>query len=244
MTEYKALPHMWHKGTGGGPGLDIYFESWSDEKLAKYNIDTSTYDHSNVAAIPAILIDNYTQDNVKKPYLTVIHMWDEMTAHLLSSKHDPFESHNGKIGISASSELEDNLVEPTTTSSSRTITNVADNRTPTPPHKISKTRKSKEKSPPPSYDDDIDIRGAIKAIFNMNHHNKNNNNTSKRKATSMVEELTLNELFEQMDNHKKHLKFLKDNDMCSDEEQAEIVATIKNLYKIISDKTKGNNKVS
>ena len=32
MTEYKALLHKWHKGTGGGPGLDIYFESWSDEK--------------------------------------------------------------------------------------------------------------------------------------------------------------------------------------------------------------------
>ena len=32
MTEYKALLHLWHKGTGGGPGLDIYFESWSEEK--------------------------------------------------------------------------------------------------------------------------------------------------------------------------------------------------------------------
>ena len=100
MTEYKALLHMWHKGTGGGPGLDIYFESWSQDKKDKYNIDLDSYDHSNVAGRPAILIENYTQDHVKKPYLAVIHMWDELTAHLLSSKHDPFESTQGEIGIS------------------------------------------------------------------------------------------------------------------------------------------------
>ena len=67
MTEYKALLHMWYKDTGGGPGLDILFESWPQEKLAKYNIDTSTSCHSNVAGRPAILIDNYTEDNVKSP---------------------------------------------------------------------------------------------------------------------------------------------------------------------------------
>ena len=32
MTEYRVFLHKLHKGTGGGPGLDIYFESWSDEK--------------------------------------------------------------------------------------------------------------------------------------------------------------------------------------------------------------------
>ena len=104
MTEYKALLHMWHKGTGGGPGLNIYFESWSKEKKEKYNIDTNTYNHSNVAGRPAILIENYSQDTVKKPYLTVIHMWGEQTANLLSSKHDPFTNKKGEIGMSLSSD--------------------------------------------------------------------------------------------------------------------------------------------
>ena len=100
MTEYKALLHMWHKGTCGGPGLDIYFESWSKEKEEKYNVDTNTYNHSNVAGRPAILIENYSQDTVKKPYLTVIHMWDNKlqtfyhpsTIHLKTRK-DKLECH-------------------------------------------------------------------------------------------------------------------------------------------------------
>ena len=74
MTEYKALLHLWCKGTGGGPGFDIYFESWSQGKKDKYNIDIKTYDHSNVAGRPALLIENYSRDLVKNPYLTVIHM--------------------------------------------------------------------------------------------------------------------------------------------------------------------------
>ena len=66
MAEYKALLHKWHKGTGGGPGLDIYFKSWSDENKDKYNIDLATYDHANIADWPPILIENYSSDSVKK----------------------------------------------------------------------------------------------------------------------------------------------------------------------------------
>ena len=65
MTVYKALLHKWHKGTGGGPGLDIYFESQSQEKKEKYDIDLDTYDHTNVADWSPILIENYVQDDVK-----------------------------------------------------------------------------------------------------------------------------------------------------------------------------------
>ena len=63
-------------------------------------------------------------------------------------------------------------------------------------------------------------------------------------ASTRIEDLSLNELFEQMDNHKNHLKFLQDNSMCSPEEKEEIVTTIKEIYTIISSRTKSNKSVS
>ena len=66
ITEYTALLHQWHKGNAGGLGLNIYFETWSDEKLNRYNIYLDDYDHTNVASRLALLIENYVQDGVKK----------------------------------------------------------------------------------------------------------------------------------------------------------------------------------
>ena len=106
MTEYKSLLHQWHKGTGGGPGLDMYFESWSEEKRNKYDVDLDTYDHTNISSRPAISIENYNQDIVKKPYLTIIHMWDKISINLLSSKNDPFIEKAGEIGMESSSDDE------------------------------------------------------------------------------------------------------------------------------------------
>ena len=84
MTEYKGILNNWHKGTGGGSGLDVYFQSWSEENNNKYDIDLETYDHTQVGNRPAILFDNYINDAVKKPYLTIIHLWDDISHNLLS----------------------------------------------------------------------------------------------------------------------------------------------------------------
>ena len=121
MTEYKALLHLWHKGTCGRPGLDMYFESWSEEKRNKYDVDLDTYDHSIISKRPVICIEKYNQDIVKKLYLTIIYMWDELSIYLLSSKHDPFEKKTGEIGMESSSEDEINseFASGSTTSSSR-----------------------------------------------------------------------------------------------------------------------------
>ena len=48
MTEYKSVLERWNKGTGGGPGLNVYFQSWDKEKLDKYDIDLNTCDHTAV----------------------------------------------------------------------------------------------------------------------------------------------------------------------------------------------------
>lgn len=61
---------------------------------------------------------------------------------------------------------------------------------------------------------------------------------------SIIKDLSLNKLFEQMDNHKSHLKFLQENETCSPEEKKEILSTIKEIYLLISNRTKGNNTAS
>ena len=143
MTKYKALIHQWHKGTGGGPGLDMYFESWSQEKRDKYDIDLDTYDHTIVTNRPAICIENYNQDVVKQPYLTIIHMWDEMSINLLSSKYDPFVKEAGEIGMRSSSEEELNTesASSSTPSTSRKKKQVISGT----PSSHSKRRKKKKK---------------------------------------------------------------------------------------------------
>ena len=86
----------WHKGTGSDSGLDTMFESWSTEKINKFDIDLAVYDHTDVNNCPAILIDGYTK---KKPYLTVIHMCYKVHDLILSSKYDPLKQGKGEAGL-------------------------------------------------------------------------------------------------------------------------------------------------
>ena len=66
MTKYKGTLNSWYKGTGGGPGLDIDFQSWSQDKLNKCDIDLETYEHTEVGKRPAVLFNNYINDPVKE----------------------------------------------------------------------------------------------------------------------------------------------------------------------------------
>ena len=86
----------WYKGTGGGSGLDNMFESWSDEKKNKFDIDLAVYDHTDISNRPVILMDGYTK---KKPYLTVIYMWDKVKDLILSAKYDPLKKGRGEAGL-------------------------------------------------------------------------------------------------------------------------------------------------
>ena len=79
------------------------FEGWDEGKLEKYNIDMDTYDHTDVSARPAILIDAYSKQTY--PFLTIIHLWDKNIDHLLSSKHDPLHIGKGEPGMG----IDDNL---------------------------------------------------------------------------------------------------------------------------------------
>ena len=230
MTEYKALLHQWYKGTGGGPGLDVYFESWSQEKRDKYDVDLDTYDHTIVTKRPVICIENYNQDVVKKPYLTIIHMWDEISINLLSSKYDPFVKDTGEIGMGSSSEEE-------------LHTESASSSTPSPSRKKkqqvksgtlsshSKRRKKKKDKFGGLHEEEDDIRGAINAVLKMKADETPKKTKNKKGG---LQDLTSEELFTQMESHKSHLKFLQENDMCTPEEKAEIVGQVKAIYKLVT----------
>lgn len=83
---YKCALQKWHKGTGGGSGLATDFEGLNVARLEKYAIELNTFDHTDVASIPALLINGYCKQMI--PYLTLIHLWDKFSDYLHSSRHD------------------------------------------------------------------------------------------------------------------------------------------------------------
>ena len=97
MVLYKGVLKDWFKGTGGGSGLCTEFEGWNDEKLERFDVDLDTYDHTDIASRPAVLINGYCKQRI--PYLTAIHLWDKVSDYLLSSRHDPVKIGRGEGGF-------------------------------------------------------------------------------------------------------------------------------------------------
>ena len=129
IVEYKAKLSKWNAGTGGGSGLKSMFETWTDEKLSKYDIDPDTYDHTDIRNRPAILMDGYVKS---KKYLTCIFLWDEKMEYLISSKYDPLRIGRGEAGMTSNrsdkslSELSRSTNSPTKTAPSEMATLVND----------------------------------------------------------------------------------------------------------------------
>ena len=73
LVQYKAMCTNWFIG---GDGCTVMFEDWDEAKLSKYEIHMSDHDHHDVSSRTTILIDNYHKH--KFPYLSMIHLWDEM----------------------------------------------------------------------------------------------------------------------------------------------------------------------
>ena len=54
----------------------------------------------------------------------------------------------------------------------------------------------------------------------------------------MDEDLPRSDIFGLINQHKLHLAFLKENDMCSEEDKMEIVSTVKRLFGIINNQSR------
>ena len=60
-------------------------------------------------------------------------------------------------------------------------------------------------------------------------------NTNKKETG--VDSMSLKDLYEAIDQYKKHILFLKEMDMCSEEEKCDIVGKIKELFAEINSRT-------
>ena len=229
MTEYKAVLKQWNKGTGGGPGLDIYFESWDGDKLDKYKLNLEDYDHSSVKDRPAILIDAYHQDHTKKPYITIIHLWNALSHNLLSSKHDPFEGNCGKIGFGSSDDSSLTSRSKSSPSSSSKSSRMSTARR-------LKRKGRKGKNVIVDADTTDDIQTVVQDCMTVLKQNNPQPSVAKKKKSQNLDDLTLNELYELMEQHKKYLTFLKDNDMCTETEKKDVVQRVKDIYCIINNR--------
>ena len=96
LKEYRDMLKLWFQGTGGGSGDKALFESWTEEKLDRWDIDPSLYDHTDIASRPSIMIDGYARH---KKYLTVIFLWDETKDYILASKYNPLTIGEGEAGM-------------------------------------------------------------------------------------------------------------------------------------------------
>ena len=220
----------WFKGTGGGTGDCSLFEGWSDEKLEKYDIDPDTYDHTNIATRPAIMMEGYCPQRV--PFLTVIYMWDKKVDFLLSSRHDPITIGLGEPGMSTASI--DN-VDNVSTITSDTCSGSPRKRGPNKKQKGATT-----------------VEGVDTMISNvMDYLKKSNseNEENKKRPARDVDELLLEnrpltELFALIEQHQKHLKLLKDNDMLSDDKKLSIITEIEDIFEMVKSRSNRNKKRS
>ena len=179
--------------------------------MEKFNIDLETYDHTDVASRPAVLINGYCKNRV--PYLTTIHLWDKASDYLLSSKHDPVKIGRGEGGFDGLPEDISSMSDssPNTRRRARKVRNIKNNE--------------------PSTDG---IAAVFKSVFDrIEQKNDGNKKEISDSKVVAIEQLSLPELYAMIEQHKLHLNFLKDNDMLVDGKKEEIVGKISYIFEII-----------
>ena len=211
LQEYKEVLNQWFKGTGGGSGLMSMFETWSSEKLDKYDIDPTIYDHSEVSSRPSILMDGYSR---KKKYLTVIFMWDEKVDYILSSKYDPLDKGTGEAGLRDDGDT--SLSELST------------------PSKTSKTSRRRSNHPTNPTDSIASMVKEVITAVMLKDEPKPKKKKSKKKGQLKMEDQSLQDLMQLIEKHQQYLKFLSDNDMLTDDRKTTIIAEIERVWSVIN----------
>jgi len=217
---YREVLFDWFKGTGGGSGAATMFEGWSDAKLDHFNIDKDTYDHTDVANRPAVLMEGYGKQ--KTPFLTVIHLWDKMSDYLLSSKHDPLQLGNGEPGMNKAQESSSQI-------------NMDSNS-------VSSTMSPKRGKKKRGYEDVELVMGktmnrVVDLCEVMSKGNVGDDKPSPKPSDYLVDNLSMDDLYKLIEQHKLHLSFLKENDLCTDLKKTEIVEKIEGVFDIIMKRT-------
>ena len=182
----------WFLGTGGGDGRLTMFENWDEEKFQKYNVSRDSYDHHDIAARPTILIDKYHKH--KHPYLTMIHLWDQLKYVILSYKYDPLDSGKEEAGMPQD--------DSTLSSLSSASASRRNNRSPT------RRGKSNDKG------DGGTIRETMREMITlMSNSEKSPAKRSRDDDEARITSNSIEALYKLYDKHMNHLNFLKDKDL-------------------------------
>ena len=207
---YKAALGEWNKGTGGGSGLSTEFERWGSSKFEKYNIQKDTYDHSNISSRPLILFDLYTKS--REPFLTVIRLWDNEKDNILCSKYDPIAIGMGEVGLSEGNTADDNSVQTTGTTTKKRKAAVLDAGTGLQEMINNITQLCKQ---PPA--------GKSTPVTD---------NTKERKAHAKksLDEMSLEELYDGLEQTKRQIEFLTKMGALSDKEKNDLVSDTKEIF--------------
>ena len=214
---YKAALNEWHKGTGGGSGLETEFEQWGDEKFEKYGIDHDDYDHTDVGSRPLVLFNLYSK--CKEPYLTVIRLWDNQFSNLLCAKYDPISLGSGEVGMN------DDIIDDTSSCTSSIKC---------------KKRKGVVTESALGLGD---VLQSIKTLCDTNKSTPVATNTQEKKRKG-IEHMTLDDLYKAVEQYKRQLKFLEEMDMLDETEKIEMIQKTKVIFVEINKRTSAENEVS
>ena len=154
----------------------------------------------------------YHYCNQRTPYLTVIFLMDKASDYFLASRHDTLKCGRGEPG------MDDSVVSMVTTPS---------------------------KSPQKGNATTTGLKDMMKSVVD---YCIKGGNGGTQKSYDMFddkdvidEDFPRSDLFELINQHKLHLAFLKENDMCSDEDKSQIVNEVKRLFGIINDRSRKRN---
>ena len=88
------------------------------------------------------------------------------------------------------------------------------------------------------------VRSVVETCNSLNGNNK----PYSKPNHNPTEDLPLKDMYDLIDQHKLHLKFLQDNDVCDDTEKVVIIQSIKDVFEMIrvctATKTNNNDSVS
>lgn len=217
MVLYKGVLKDWFKGTGGGSGLCTEFEGWNDEKLERFDVDLDTYDHTDIASRPAVLINGYCKQRI--PYLTTIHLWDKVSDYFLSSRHDRVKIGRGEGGFDGTPD---------------DFSSMSDS-SPNAKRRARKSGKLKNGEPATN-----GIAAVFKSVFeSLDSKKDGNSNDIVGRNVIAIKNLSLPELYVMIEQHKLHLDFLKENDMLVDGEKEDIVDKISYIFDVIEGRRGG-----
>ena len=98
-------------------------------------------------------------------------------------------------------------------------------------------RRRKNEDPP------VGLNDAFNSVINLCNESVGFRNKPESNEDLKIENQSLSSLIALIEQHKSHLAFLKENDMCDDDRKGEIMNEIENIFIIINSRSKtGKNK--